>query len=221
MQALQVTRNGPRPRCSPCGRWSGRRRVRGRSSYGWAPPPSTSTTSTGASASWSRYRRRRPTRWAWTSAARWSRPERAPRPGSAGGWWPSPPPRSGASPSSPSADAVSVFDAPDGLDDAEATAFILHLPGLAPGTVPPGAPGRRRDAGRPLGGQRARLGRDPVGQGGRGTGDRRGGRTREGRVLHGAGRRPGHRPHHRGLRRGGAGRHRRRGCRRRLRPGRG
>ena len=95
------------------------------------------------------------------------------------------------------------------------------LPGIAPGTVPPGPADGRRDPGGAFRRQRARVGRDPAGQGGRGPGDRRRRRPRQGRVLHGAGRGPGGRPHHRGLRGGRAGRHGRPGGRRGLRPDRG
>ncbi len=81
------------------------------------------------------------------------------------------------------ADAVSVFDAPDGLDDAEATAFLLPFQTSHLALFRRGRLHRRRDPGGALGGQRARHGRDPAGQGGRGPGDRRGRRAGQGRAL--------------------------------------
>ena len=81
------------------------------------------------------------------------------------------------------APAVSVFDAPDRLDDAEATAFVLtfqtsHLALFRRG---------RLTAGETLvvhaGGQRSGHGRHPTGQGRRGPGHRRGRRAGEGSPV--------------------------------------
>ena len=116
------------------------------------------------------------------------------------------------------APAVSVFDAPPELDDAEATAFLLTVPHLAPRAVPAG----RLQAGETVVIHSAASGlgtrRHPAGQGGRGPGHRGRRRTGEGRAVPGARRRPGDRPHGRGLRRGRAAGHRRRRRRRGLRP---
>ena len=116
------------------------------------------------------------------------------------------------------APAVSVFDAPPGARRRRGRRLPADVPHLAPRPVPPGQAAGRRDGGDPLGGERPRQRRHPAGQGRRGPGDRRGRRTGEGRAVPGARRRPGDRPHRRGLRRGRAGGDRRRRRRGGVRP---
>ena len=108
------------------------------------------------------------------------------------------------------APAVSVFDAPEQLDDAEGAAFVLpfqtsHLALFRRGRLAAGETLVVHSAASGLGTAGIQLGKA--------AGARViavAGGPREGGAVHVAGRRPGRRPHHRGLRRGGAGRHRRR-----------
>ena len=107
------------------------------------------------------------------------------------------------------APAISVFDAPEQLDDAEATAFVLtfqtsHLALFRRGRLQAGETVVIHSAASGLGTAGIQLGK-AVGArviavaGGPG----------EGRAVRLAGCRPGHRPHRRGLRRSGAVGHRR------------
>ena len=221
MKALQVTGHGRPGRCWPCAPSTGPSRGRGRSGCGWARlaqlqrhRPVPGQAGLGA-------RRRRRSRWAWMSAG-WST-----RSGEGAEAWLGrrvvaiTKTALGGIAEYAIAPAVSVFDAPDRLRRRRGDRLPADLPDLAPGPVPPGPAARparrwwctRRPAGwaRPA----SSWARRP----GPGSSPWPAGRRRA-RCAPSLGRRPGHRPHGRGLRRGGAGRHRRRRRRRGLRPGR-